>query len=299
MAVFLDLVLDFFLFLCFAGGSSSLGYLFLRSGWPKIRVLKKSYKKGWSVIFGAGFSVAVALVSAVFGFFGFFGFGFREFFFIFIALSFFISILALTGSRKFLKKQVVRVSVPGSYIHAKVVAAKARNRLELDPSLAIVDFKDKRIERLEQKIEKTKTIALSSKIREKNPVEQKRENSVELVFKKILEKPLVPLESMVPKNVFVKKETVNDNSGSQQTRGFVGLKTRGLFEEENYLKEKIVELDEQEKEPVEKENSGVIIHGPEKENNSFEPKPVLKPRGALQKMIDDKKKKIKFLKEEG
>ncbi|MBI4052703.1 MAG: hypothetical protein HY394_01565 [Candidatus Diapherotrites archaeon] len=44
-------------------GSASIGYLFLRSGWPKVRSIDTSYKVGWAVLIGAGFSIAVSAVS--------------------------------------------------------------------------------------------------------------------------------------------------------------------------------------------------------------------------------------------
>lgn len=48
-----------------AGGGYSWGYLFLRYGWPKIRILDDPYKLGWSVILGTAFFTLVAVVLVV------------------------------------------------------------------------------------------------------------------------------------------------------------------------------------------------------------------------------------------
>ena len=94
MAIF-DIVLDLALFILIAAGSPTLGYLFLRIGWPKIRVLEKEYKKGWSVIFGVAFIIIVTLFALLFSLLPFFGLGFREYFFLLLVLSFLLAISSL------------------------------------------------------------------------------------------------------------------------------------------------------------------------------------------------------------
>ena len=98
---FVDFLVDFFFFVFIVLGASSLGYFFLRIGWPKIRLLGKDYKEGWSVIFGASFALSTTIFAFVFSFLPFFGLGFREYFFLFLGICFLFVVIALTVVRKY------------------------------------------------------------------------------------------------------------------------------------------------------------------------------------------------------
>ncbi|MFH0714825.1 MAG: hypothetical protein V1847_03170 [Candidatus Diapherotrites archaeon] len=52
-------VLTIFAMLFALIGSYSVGYLFLRVGWPKIRTLGEEYRAGWSIAVGVVFSLFV------------------------------------------------------------------------------------------------------------------------------------------------------------------------------------------------------------------------------------------------
>ena len=43
-------------------GAGTWGYIFLRTGWPNIRQLEQSYKKGWSIAFGISFAATMAVI---------------------------------------------------------------------------------------------------------------------------------------------------------------------------------------------------------------------------------------------
>lgn len=101
-------------------GSISLGYLFMRIGWPSIRKLDESYKTGWSIILGLAFSALTGVLGFAVGF----GYGLWiaptiiSIFFIVL-----IGILAL--KQKFPKKKKMKVAVPKEFIAAKRIAKNA------------------------------------------------------------------------------------------------------------------------------------------------------------------------------
>ena len=279
-------------------GSSSLGYLFLRSGWPKIRVLAASYKKGWSFVFGASYFAVVAIIAAVLSLFPFFGLSFREFFFALLAVSFIFSVGALTLMRKFLRKQKVNVVVPGSVLSAKVAAAKAQGQLELDPGLVIVNAPKEQLDELKKMLAEKKRESLSSAIPQvpvlqKGPVNQKDGSIAFDVSGPLLEK--------IPK-----KEQLR-----QKQPSFVGMSTEDLLLE---IEEKIAQKKKQEE--AFSKNLPMVI---KKEKNPLENalqkkdadgKESKRPAGGksenesktgsaspLMRLLREKKGKLKVLKE--
>ncbi len=54
-------IVTIFAMLFAVAGSYSIGYLFLRVGWPKIRTLGEDYRAGWSIALGIVFSLFVIL----------------------------------------------------------------------------------------------------------------------------------------------------------------------------------------------------------------------------------------------
>ena len=140
-------------------GSASLGYLFLRSGWPKVRSIDTSYKVGWAVLIGAGFSIAVSTVSFAAEFAG--------------AKETFIPVLAAAaiGTHAFLSLRrkvvgpkkvdvVVTKKAFGSELIASPLTEEKRSRLE-----QFLDKKKEREEKAVQSIAAEKT--LQAKAQEK------------------------------------------------------------------------------------------------------------------------------------
>src|SRR3989344_8553908 len=90
-------------------GSTSLGYVFLRLGWPDIRKLDKQYKTGWSIIIGLVFSAIVVIASLAFSLNPFYTFDFGEALVLNLAITFIAATLLLTIKRKFLVRNNMTV----------------------------------------------------------------------------------------------------------------------------------------------------------------------------------------------
>ena len=87
-------------------GSYSLGYLFLRVGWPKIRTLGEDYRAGWGIALGLFFTGLVIICTIVFRAFGLaFGSAPVQFFTMWV-LAFFIVIAVLEIKQKLYKGSV-------------------------------------------------------------------------------------------------------------------------------------------------------------------------------------------------
>ena len=295
----LDFVLDFFFLLYAVAGSSSLGYLFLRSGWPKIRVLAASYKKGWSFVFGASFFVVVAMIALVLSLSPFFGIGFREFFFALMAVSFVFSVGALTLMRKFFKKQKVNLVVPGLVLSAKVAAAKAQGRLELDPGLVIVNAPQEQLEELKKRLNEKRRESLSSVIPQKLVLQKEalHQKDGPIVFD-----VSAPLLEKIPK-----KEQL-----LQKQPSFVGMSTDDLLLE---IEGKIAQKKKQEEERsknlpmvigVEENPLENFLQKKAVQGRNLEPQAGGKTKGEpkagnsespLKRLLSEKNGKLKALKE--
>ena len=57
--------LSIFWAILLVAGSPSLGYLILRSGWPKVRILDDETKTGWSILTGTTLTLLTILVSII------------------------------------------------------------------------------------------------------------------------------------------------------------------------------------------------------------------------------------------
>ncbi|MFH1240239.1 MAG: hypothetical protein V1672_03400 [Candidatus Diapherotrites archaeon] len=101
-------------------GSISMGYLFMRMGWPSIRKLDESYKTGWSVILGLIFSALTGVLSFAIGFV--YGLWLAP---AVISVFFIILIGFLAIRQKFPKKKKMRVAVPKEFIAARKIANNA------------------------------------------------------------------------------------------------------------------------------------------------------------------------------
>jgi hypothetical protein len=129
MEIFFDGGLAFYI----VAGSTSLGYIFLRLGWPDIRKLDKQYKAGWSIIIGLVFSAIVVIASLTFSLLPFFSIGFREALLLNLAVTFIAATLLLTFKRKFIVRNKMTVSMPSTLLGAKVTAKKVVEQLESEP----------------------------------------------------------------------------------------------------------------------------------------------------------------------
>ena len=124
--IFLDGMLAFYVI----AGSTSLGYVFLRLGWPDVRALDKQYKAGWSIVIGLVFSAIVVIASLAFSLNPFYKFEFREALLLNLAITFIAATLLLTLKRKFLVRNKMTVSMPSTLLGAKVTAKKLSSSLK-------------------------------------------------------------------------------------------------------------------------------------------------------------------------
>src|SRR3989344_8849530 len=127
--IFADGALTFYII----AGSTSLGYIFLRLGWPDVRALDRQYKAGWSIIIGLVFSAIVVITALAFSLNPFFRFGFRESLMLNLSVTFIAATTLLTAKRKFLTSNRMKVSVPSTLLGARVTATKVVEQLELNP----------------------------------------------------------------------------------------------------------------------------------------------------------------------
>ncbi len=106
-------------------GAGTWGYIFLRTGWPNTRPLEISYKRGWSMVFGASFVLAVfAITAAVSFFFPKFGNALQAAFYT-IPAAFIAGLLVFSARRVFLPKHKVRLGVPKRVVTAGIAARRA------------------------------------------------------------------------------------------------------------------------------------------------------------------------------
>lgn len=117
-------------------GSPSIGYLLLRVGWPRSRVLEPAYKWGWAVLIGVAFSffvVAGSLISSLV-----FRIGFLENAFLISSALLLFGVGLLTARRKFAGKRKLRVSIPKEVAGARFASTKAVNKLMVDDAFVKV-----------------------------------------------------------------------------------------------------------------------------------------------------------------
>ena len=149
--IFLDGMLAFYVI----AGSTSLGYVFLRLGWPDVRALDKQYKAGWSIVIGLVFSAIVVIASLAFSLNPFYKFEFREALLLNLAITFIAATLLLTLKRKFLVRNKMTVSMPSTLLGAKVTAKKVVEQLEKDPGfIRASGFEGNKIDELKKRLGK-------------------------------------------------------------------------------------------------------------------------------------------------
>jgi hypothetical protein len=110
-------------------GGQSVGYLFLRSGWPKIRKLETETKTGWGIISGAGFTIStIAVATAVTLTFPN-NITFMEMLFIAPICTIATGTIIFSIKRKYFGKNKVIVSVPKRALVANLIVKKAMEKI--------------------------------------------------------------------------------------------------------------------------------------------------------------------------
>lgn len=135
----------------FVIGSYSLGYLLLRTGWPRIRILDENYRIGWSIIFGvvfSGFWLALA-----------FGFGMQRLFPIILTITMIIVIIVLSLRRKLIASENITVAVPKEKAAVQVVADKSIERFLADKEFILTkNLSQQQVEKIKQSLQKEEEV---------------------------------------------------------------------------------------------------------------------------------------------
>lgn len=113
-------------------GSTSIGYLLIRMGYPQFRTLETTYKTGWSIITGMIFVVTTIILGFLLSFLLNQRVTAFELFFIVPTCMIMSSIIAFNVKRYYVGSNRVKVSVPKRAVAASVVAKKAIEKLGPD-----------------------------------------------------------------------------------------------------------------------------------------------------------------------
>ena len=128
-------------------GSYSLGYLLLRTGWPKIRILDENYRIGWSIIFGGLFSVLWALLAVLFGF--------QNLFPIILTITLVITLILLSARRKCFSAKIGTVAIPKEKAAEQIVAEKSMQQLLSDKQFILnKNLTPEQVEKIRETLQK-------------------------------------------------------------------------------------------------------------------------------------------------
>jgi len=120
--------IELFAFVFLFIGSTSIGYIFLRTGWPKVRILEKTYKIGWSMVFGAIFSLFSLILSLAFSLFT--SLSASQTFLVIIIFSFFLGIIILSLKRKYFLQRKTIISLPKEFVSVQMVQKKLSEKMK-------------------------------------------------------------------------------------------------------------------------------------------------------------------------
>jgi len=121
--------LQYLVMLYFLAGSYSMGYFFLRSGWPKIRILEEPYRIGWSIGLGVLFMLLV-IGTTLYGDSIQGGQTPIEWIFsIDLIAAIGIATMMLFVRRKYIASKNIQVAVPKDYMTARIAAEKLTEKI--------------------------------------------------------------------------------------------------------------------------------------------------------------------------
>jgi len=215
----LDGALAFYLVL----GSTSIGYVFLRLGWPSIRLLDKQYRIGWSIVLGLVFTAIIVVSSLMFSLLPFMVFDFKEFLFLNLIITFFVALTILTVKRKFFASNKVRVTVPGNLLGAKVAASKTIKKMELDKGfITAKPLGEQKLEFLKKSLGKEDAISISKPKKTVSPLAGKIPQKQEA--KSLLQKIPSPGAQEKESEIGLSKDKIRKEKVSE-IRNLIGKKT--------------------------------------------------------------------------
>lgn len=112
-------------------GSSSIGYIMLRTGWPKFRLLETEYKTGWGIITGSLFAVSTIGIAFAASIFLQNRISLFEVLFIAPTCTVFSGLLIFSVKRRLIGGRKVKVSVPKRVVAASIIARKAFDKMPI------------------------------------------------------------------------------------------------------------------------------------------------------------------------
>lgn len=137
------LVLAYFLI-----GAYSLGYLLLRTGWPKVRILDESYRMGWSIIFGTVFSALWMAATFVLGV--------QKIFPIVLTITLVTTLIVLSLRRRIAGYRTASVSVPKEKAAQQALAEQSIRALSEDRDFILNrQLNQEQVEKIKQALERS------------------------------------------------------------------------------------------------------------------------------------------------
>ena len=137
---------------------TTIGYVFLRTGWPKIRLLEKESRLGWALLLTVTLNLVMIISAFLFSVLLPFA-SFRTYLLMTLVAFSFIGMAVLTVKRKVSSRRRVTVSVPASVVGAKIASDNAMAKFAQRPGHIVVSAKgSSKIDELKKSLAKTKTV---------------------------------------------------------------------------------------------------------------------------------------------
>ena len=231
-------------------GSTSWGYIFLRTGWPKVRSLELDSKTGASVIIGFIVITITIIISAIIGFLDIPLFTLPEIILLVTTVILSASGLVFTLKRKLSGNQKVRVSVPKRAIAANIAAKKAFEKV---PETKYIKVSSEGIEKL-----RISQLQSAPEMSYENEAKKTGEPKYELITTEKKDAEKIRVEKIKEPE---KKEQEKTPEVKKELKAPVIEKSK-----------KIVEPEPVQKTPIKKEEPVIVSQAVEKKPGKEEPK---------------------------
>ena len=166
--------------LCFGlvAGSFSIGSLFLRIGWPKVKIIDEEYRRGWALAIGLIFSFAV-IFGSLFLWFAVQAYGYAQYLLLVLLAGFVTGIIITTAKRKLSSVQKVKVEIPKERIASSAASEKAVEMLQGDRKfIKVARMEEGKLAKLREKLGVAGQEETAPVPEEKNAVEEAPEASI-------------------------------------------------------------------------------------------------------------------------
>ncbi|MFH1587109.1 MAG: hypothetical protein ABID38_04590 [Candidatus Diapherotrites archaeon] len=274
---------------------TTIGYIFLRTGWPKIRVLPKEVRLGWALVITLALNITIIISSLLLAFLLPFT-SFRGYLLLNLIVFSFTGIAVLTARRKLFTGRTVSVSVPKS-VGEKITTAESGKTGK--PRKGDIIISKKGMEKLDElsksfdaKRAAEKKVALEKRLTAENKIENlmgmipKKDvqaemkmaepKAVKVEAKKVQEKDMLTAAPPKPKEAGMPKKETPVKQG-----GDIFGRLRGIFGGGGKVKSEKPAVAES-KEPMPAKIEDPVFSRPASEKIAPVPKPepVAKPEPA-------------------